>query len=101
MITKIMDFINEEQHGKSGIYPYHVALEVCARFNITLEEAQQYVSDHIKRVMDEDAMSGKDITDELAQPPADYAEARKVIATYASAYPGDKYAANWLKAHPE
>jgi hypothetical protein len=31
---------------------------------------------------------------------ADYVAARKVIKTYAEAYPNDKYAANWLTAHP-
>lgn len=30
----------------------------------------------------------------------EYKAARKVIEIYAEAYPGDKYASNWLKNHP-
>ena len=42
----------------------------------------------------------KEAVAELSQLHANYTAARKVIETYVKAYPQDKYAANWLKAHP-
>jgi hypothetical protein len=53
MNREIMDFIVELQRGKSGIYPYRVALEVCAKFQISIEEAQEYVTKHIQQVLAE------------------------------------------------
>jgi len=46
----IMQWIENHQSGKSGIYPYQVALQVCAEFAIPIEEAQDYVAKHIKQV---------------------------------------------------
>lgn len=48
---KIMQWIDEYQSGKSGIYPYQVALQVCAEFMIPIEDAQSHVTEHIKRVL--------------------------------------------------
>mgnify|MGYP001581533150 CR=1 FL=1 len=48
---KIIQWIDNYQSGKSGIYPYQVALQVCAEFVIPIEEAQDYVAEHIKRVL--------------------------------------------------
>lgn len=53
MSADILKWINEYQRGKSGIYPYQVALQVCAEFVIPIEEAQAYVSEHIKQVLGE------------------------------------------------
>jgi hypothetical protein len=38
---------------------------------------------------------------QLAKTKEELAAARRVITTYASAYPQDKYAKNWLRHHPE
>jgi len=48
---KIMQWIEEYQSGKSGIYPYQVALQVCAEFQISIEQAQGFVSKHIRAVL--------------------------------------------------
>ena len=47
---QIMQWIENYQSGKSGIYPYQVALQVCAEFQISIEQAQSYVSRHIREV---------------------------------------------------
>lgn len=51
MEERILKWIDEYQSGKSGIYPYQVALQVCAEFVIPIEEAQDYVAEHIKQVL--------------------------------------------------
>ena len=51
MSKKIMQWIERYQEGKSGIYPYQVALQVCAEFRISTEEAQGYVTRHILEVV--------------------------------------------------
>lgn len=52
---KIMQWIEEHQKGKSGIYPHRVALEVFLKFGIidgiTLSEAKGFVLQHIKNEM--------------------------------------------------
>lgn len=48
---EILQWIENYQKGKSGIYPYQVALQVCATFQISITEAQSYVMQHIKNVM--------------------------------------------------
>ena len=53
MNPEILAFITELQKGKSGIYPYRVAQEVAIKFQISIEEAQKYVSQHIKDVLKE------------------------------------------------
>jgi hypothetical protein len=53
MDKKILDFIEEIQRGKSGIYPYRVAQEVAIKFQISMERAQEYVSQHIKDALKE------------------------------------------------
>ncbi len=47
----IMAWIEKSQEGKGGIYPYQVALEVCAIFGIHLDNAKAHVSKHIKDVV--------------------------------------------------
>lgn len=49
--AKIMQWIENYQSGKSGIYPYQVALQVCAEFQISITEAQEYVTRHIQQVI--------------------------------------------------
>lgn len=49
---QIMHWIDEHQSGKSGIYPHHVALEICAEFGIPLTKAKIYVLAHIKKILD-------------------------------------------------
>ena len=51
MEERILKWIDEYQSGKSGIYPYQVALQVCAEFVIPIEQAQDYVTEHIKQVL--------------------------------------------------
>ena len=51
MEERILKWIDEYQSGKSGIYPYQVALQVCAEFVIPIEGAQDYVAEHIKQVL--------------------------------------------------
>lgn len=51
MEERILKWIDEYQSGKSGIYPYQVALRVCAEFVIPIEEAQDYVAEHIKQIL--------------------------------------------------
>jgi hypothetical protein len=48
---RIMQWIDDHQNGKSGIYPYRVAQDVCMEFKLEYREAIQYVLDHIKTVM--------------------------------------------------
>ena len=38
MEDQILKWIDEYQSGKSGIYPYQVALQVCAEFAIPIEK---------------------------------------------------------------
>lgn len=47
--TEIAKWIDEYQKGKSGIYPYQVALEVAAIFKIPMTSAQKAVMSHIKK----------------------------------------------------
>lgn len=49
--TKIMQWIDDHQRGKNGIYPHQVALEVCAEFQISISDARDYVLQHIKKEM--------------------------------------------------
>ena len=49
----ILDWIDEQQKGKPGIYPYHVACSVAERFNITITEARKLVQEHIRKVIGE------------------------------------------------
>lgn len=42
-------YIDSLQAGKSGIYPYRVAQDVAARFNVPLSVAIAAVLEHIKR----------------------------------------------------
>ena len=51
MEEKIMQWIEEYQSGKSGIYPYQVALQVCAEFRVGIDEALSYVQKHIREVL--------------------------------------------------
>lgn len=51
LANKILKWIDDYQSGKSGIYPYQVALQVCAEFVIPIEDAQDYVAEHIKQVL--------------------------------------------------
>lgn len=47
-MNKIMEFIEDEQKGRSGIYPYKIAQEVAIKFRIPIKEASKYVLQHIK-----------------------------------------------------
>ena len=49
--SEILDWIEKHQQGRGGIYPHHVALEVCAVFGITIESAREYVLHHICDVL--------------------------------------------------
>lgn len=51
--AQILQWINQQQRGKSGIYPYHVAQDVAIQFRISIEEAQELVAEHIKQVLAE------------------------------------------------
>ena len=51
MNAEITAYIEQSQRGKVGIYPYHVALEVCARFGVPLSVAQAAVQAHIRAVL--------------------------------------------------
>lgn len=48
----ILEYIESQQEGTSGIYPYYVAIDVMARFNIPYNEARECVQEHIKVVVD-------------------------------------------------
>ena len=50
---KIMEWIEDYQEGKSGIYPYRVAEQVCLEFKIDIAEAFIYVNEHIRKVSQE------------------------------------------------
>ena len=52
----ILQWIDAYQRGKSGIFPYHVALQVCAEFTITIHDAQAHVARHIHDVLQEVAL---------------------------------------------
>lgn len=52
MDKQISNWIEIRQRGKSGIYPYQLALEVCGEFSISLREAREYVERHIREVME-------------------------------------------------
>lgn len=41
--AEIRAYIEEQQRGKAGIYPHHVALDVAARFCVPLSEAREHV----------------------------------------------------------
>jgi len=49
---KIMLWIERYQSGKGGIYPYQVALQVCAEFQIGIKQALSLVRQHIRKVME-------------------------------------------------
>uniref|UniRef100_A0A6M3LU96 Uncharacterized protein n=1 Tax=viral metagenome TaxID=1070528 RepID=A0A6M3LU96_9ZZZZ len=50
MNSEIVKFINNEQRGKSGIYPNRLIESVQLKFGITREEARNYVLQHIREV---------------------------------------------------
>lgn len=50
---KVLNYINEIQKGKGGIYPYHVATDTALKFQISINEAIKYVSKHIREVLNE------------------------------------------------
>lgn len=54
MDNNIQAWIDEYQKGKSGIYPYQVALLVCGKFGILLKDALNEVVAHIDKVMSEE-----------------------------------------------
>ena len=49
--AEIRAYIEEQQRGKAGIYPHHLAVDVAARFGVSLSEARGHVLAHIRRVM--------------------------------------------------
>jgi len=53
MNETILQWIAAAQRGKSGIYPYHVALQVCAEFQVSISDAQAHVARHIHDVLQE------------------------------------------------
>ena len=48
--AEILEWIEYEQEGRSGIYPYHVARDAALEFGIGIDEAQKVVTIHIKQV---------------------------------------------------
>jgi hypothetical protein len=62
METKIIQWIEDYQNGKSGIYPNQVALLVCAEFQISIEEARQYVIKHISSVLADVSAKKQNVT---------------------------------------
>lgn len=48
----ILKFIEDQQSGKSGIYPHWVAMGVMQQFNITYRDAREHVQEHIRQVID-------------------------------------------------
>ena len=52
MNPKILTWIEKEQSGKPGIYPHKLAETVAHHWNITIQKAMQYVTQHIQDVMD-------------------------------------------------
>lgn len=49
MNQEILNYIQEVQMGRSGIYPYHVTIEVAVHFQITFAEAQAHVLEHMEQ----------------------------------------------------
>ena len=50
MEAEIMQWINDYQRGKGGIFPYRVAEQVAIRFRITISHAIDFVLVHIRQV---------------------------------------------------
>ena len=48
MNAEILNFIEDYQKGKQGIYPYRVAQEVAIKFAMPMHEAIEHVSYHVK-----------------------------------------------------
>lgn len=46
------EYVDQYQHGRSGIYPHRVAADLAAEFRITLAEAREIVLRHIFREID-------------------------------------------------
>lgn len=53
------EYVDQYQHGRSGIYPHRVAADLAAEFQITLAEALEIVLRHIFREL---AASSKSVT---------------------------------------
>ena len=43
------DYIEEIQRGRTGIYPYRLAQDVAARFEVPMVDAQALVLEHMRR----------------------------------------------------
>jgi len=49
MKDKIIQWIEEYQRGKVGIYPYRLSELVAIEFYIPIKEAAEFVLEHIKK----------------------------------------------------
>lgn len=47
--SSIINFIEFEQRGRVGIYPYKITQDVAVKFNISITDASKYVINHIKQ----------------------------------------------------
>lgn len=50
MKTEIIIWIEQQQKGNVGIYPYRLSMQVASKFNISISEAVEYVKLHIRAV---------------------------------------------------